>query len=109
MLSLTRNLMIRSGMFPRNEGLRLHFIKYQASRLFSALAASSNLVIMQNKQRLESLKNLAPIEAVIVFLDGDFGMGDEPALISAIRKDTRILLSDNEIIDAVCDAMDEAR
>ena len=42
MFSLTRNLMIRIGMFPRNEGLRLHFIKYQAPRLFSALAASSN-------------------------------------------------------------------
>lgn len=62
---------------------------------------------MQNKQRFESLKNLAPIEAITVWLDGNFGIGDEPALISAIRKDTRISLSDDAIIDAVCDAMDE--
>ena len=62
---------------------------------------------MQNKQHFESLKNLAPIEALTVWLDGNFGIGDEPALISAIRKDTRISLSDDAIIDAVCDAMDE--
>lgn len=62
---------------------------------------------MQNKQRFESLKNLAPIDAIIVWLEGDFGIGDEPALISDIRKDTRISLSDDAIIDAVCDAMDE--
>lgn len=42
MLSLTRNLIIRRGMIPRNEGLRLHFINNQTLGIFSALAASSN-------------------------------------------------------------------
>ncbi|MGZ8908208.1 MAG: hypothetical protein ACXW1U_21105, partial [Methylobacter sp.] len=41
---MTRNLMIRRGMVPRIEGLRLHFINNQALGLFSALAASSNRV-----------------------------------------------------------------
>jgi hypothetical protein len=42
MLSLSRNLMIRGGMLPRSEGLRLHFINNQTPGFFSALAASSN-------------------------------------------------------------------
>jgi hypothetical protein len=60
----------------------------------------------QNRNRFESLSALAPVDAVRVWLDGDFGMGDEPALISAIRKDTRISLSDDDITDAIVDAMD---
>ena len=34
-------------------------------------------------------------------------MGDEPALISAIRKDSRIKISDDAIEDAIIDAMDD--
>jgi hypothetical protein len=34
-------------------------------------------------------------------------MGDEAALISAIRKGTRIPLSDDDLEDAILDAMDE--
>ena len=59
-----------------------------------------------NQSRFESLRALAPIDAVRAWLDGDFGMGDESALISAIRKDTRISLSDDDITDAIMDAMD---
>jgi hypothetical protein len=62
---------------------------------------------MQNKQRFDSLRKLAPIDAVEAWLAGDFGFGDEPALIEAIRKDERISLSDDAIAEAVCDAMDE--
>jgi hypothetical protein len=61
----------------------------------------------QNKERFERLRALSPIDAVKAWLDGDFGIDDEPAMISAIRKDPRISLSDDEIIDAVCDGMDE--
>jgi hypothetical protein len=61
----------------------------------------------QNKERFERLRALAPIEAVRAWLDGDFGIGDEPALIAAIRKDTRVSLSDDDIIGVVGDAMDE--
>lgn len=60
----------------------------------------------QNKNRFDSLSALAPIDAVRAWLAGDFGMGDEPALISAIRQDTRISLSDDDITDAIMDAMD---
>jgi hypothetical protein len=60
----------------------------------------------QNKKRFESLSALAPIDAVRAWLAGDFGMGDEPALISAIRQDRRISLSDDDITEAILDAMD---
>ena len=61
----------------------------------------------QNKKRFETLRALAPVDAVRAWLDGDFGIGDEPALISAIRKDSRISLSDDDITDAIMDAMDD--
>jgi hypothetical protein len=61
----------------------------------------------QDKQRFEKLSALLPVDAVRAWLDGDFGMGDEPALISAIRKEPCIKISDAAIEDAVLDAMDE--
>ena len=60
---------------------------------------------MQNQERFEALRALTPIDAVQAWLDGDFGIGDEPALIAAIREDPRVSLSDDDIIDAVCDAI----
>lgn len=45
--------------------------------------------------------------ALQVWLDRNFGIGDEAAMIEAIRKDTRVTLSDDVIVDVVCDAMDE--
>jgi hypothetical protein len=61
----------------------------------------------QDKTRFERLRSLSPIAAVQAWLNGDFGIGDEPALIFSIRKDTRVVASDDDIIDAVCDALDE--
>ena len=61
----------------------------------------------QNKERFERLRTLAPIDAVRAWLDGDFGIGDEPAMLAAIRRDTRVAGSDDDITDAICDAMDE--
>jgi hypothetical protein len=61
---------------------------------------------MQNKQRLEYLRKLSPVDAVKAWLDGDFRIGDEPALIEAIRKDTRIRLPDESLMDILLDAMD---
>jgi hypothetical protein len=60
-----------------------------------------------NRERFVRLSALAPVDAVKAWLEGDFGMGDEPALISAIRKDTRVSLSDDDFIEAICDAIDE--
>ena len=60
-----------------------------------------------NKERFESLRSLSPMEAVQAWLDGKFGIGDEPALTEAIRNDPQVLLTDDEIIVAMCDAMDQ--
>lgn len=61
----------------------------------------------QNQERFDRLQALSPIDAVQAWLNGDFGMGDEPAMIAAIRSDPRVSLSDDDIINIVCDAMDE--
>jgi hypothetical protein len=37
--------MIRRRMVPHGEGVRLHFINNQTPGLFSAIAASSNLIV----------------------------------------------------------------
>ena len=60
-----------------------------------------------NKERFERLRALTAIDSVRAWLGGDFGIGDEPAMIAAIRKDPRVTLSDDEIADAICAAMDE--
>jgi hypothetical protein len=61
----------------------------------------------QSKERFERLRALAPIDAVRAWLDGDFGIGDEPALLAAIRRDTRVTASDDDITGTICEAMDE--
>jgi len=61
----------------------------------------------QNKERFERLRALTPIDAVRAWLDGDFGIDDEPAMLAAIRRDARVAGSDDDITDAICDAMDE--
>ena len=60
----------------------------------------------QNKDRFEQLRALSPIAAVQAWLDGDFGLDDEPALIFSIRKDPRVVASDDDIMDAMCDVME---
>ena len=61
----------------------------------------------QNKERFEKLRTLSPVAAVQAWLEGDFGIGDEPALIAVIRKDTRVTRSDDDLTDAIRDAMDD--
>ena len=63
---------------------------------------------MQNKQRFDSLRDLAPVAAVQSWLDGNFGIGDEPALIEAIRKGARVRLQDGKIVDTIYDSMAES-
>jgi hypothetical protein len=62
---------------------------------------------MPNLARMEKLKKLSPFEAIQAWLDGDFGMDEEPALIFAIRKDDRITLSDDDIVEVILDAMED--
>ena len=54
---------------------------------------------MRDRQRFESLRKLAPREAVQAWLNGEFGIDDEPALIEALRRDPRVIGSDDQIID----------
>ena len=61
----------------------------------------------KNKEPSTRLRALAPIDAVQAWLDGDFGIGDEPAMIAAIRMDTRVVMSDDGIVDVICNAMNE--
>ena len=57
-----------------------------------------------DKKRFARLSALSPMEAIQAWLDGDYGLGDWPAMVSAIRKDSRISISDTAIVDF----MDEA-
>jgi hypothetical protein len=59
-----------------------------------------------NKKRFEQLKSLFPAEAVSAWLEGNFGVGDEPALVVAILKDSRIKLSPEKIEEFMSDMMD---
>jgi len=59
------------------------------------------------KAHIDKYRTFSPIDAVRAWLDGEFGIGDESAMIEAIRKDSRVSLSDDGIIDAILDAMDD--
>ncbi|HEY5911186.1 MAG TPA: hypothetical protein VJA21_11345 [Verrucomicrobiae bacterium] len=56
------------------------------------------------QERFQQLSNMTPVEGVNAWLHGDFGTGEGPALIKVIRKDRRITLSDDEMMDMLCDA-----
>jgi hypothetical protein len=58
-----------------------------------------------NQERFEHLRRLTPLEAIKAMLEGEFGIGDEPAIAEAIRKDKRITLSDDAIVDFLSEAM----
>ena len=60
-----------------------------------------------NRDRFERLQSLSPIDAVRAWLDGEFGTGEESAMMSAIRRDDRVKGSDTDIFDTICDAMVE--
>ena len=62
---------------------------------------------MRNKERFESLRVLSPVEAVQAWLDFRFGIDDEPAMLEAIRRDSRVRLSDGEFIASIQNAMDK--
>ena len=66
-----------------------------------------NFLDPQDKKRFERLSVLSPVDAVRAWLDGDFGIGDEPALISAIRRDPRIKISDDAIEEVLMNAIDD--
>ncbi len=60
-----------------------------------------------NQERFDRLRKLNPLQAVQAWINGDFGMDEEPALIEAFRKNPLIRWSDDEICDIMMAAMDE--
>lgn len=61
----------------------------------------------QNKAQLEYLRGLSALAAMEAWLEGNFSIGEEPALIFAVRKDQRVVASDDAIMDAMDDAICE--
>lgn len=54
------------------------------------------------------LVQLSPADAARALLDGAFTIGDEPPLCFALRKDPRVTLHDDAIMDVFFEMMDEA-
>ena len=77
------------------------------SRKDRHLKVQIRTIFMKNKERYEALRALSPVDAVQAWLDFKFGIDDEPAMLEAIRRDSRIRLSDEEIIDTIQNAMNE--
>jgi hypothetical protein len=53
------------------------------------------------------LKELTPVQAIEAWLDGKVGIDDEEILLEVIRRDRRIALDNDQIIDFVFEAMEE--
>jgi len=58
-------------------------------------------------ERADSLKNLPPLEAISIWLGDNFNHRDEYNLMTAILRDRRILLDDDEIALLVHKSRDE--
>ncbi len=56
--------------------------------------------------RQARLAQLSPVDAARALLDGDFTIGDEPPLCFAIRRDPRVTLDDDAIMDVFMDVLD---
>jgi hypothetical protein len=52
---------------------------------------------MHDQSRFDRLRNLTPLAAAQSWLNGDFGIGDDSALIESIRRDRRVTCSDEAI------------
>ncbi len=60
--------------------------------------------MLMTKERFQQLNAMSPLEGVSAWLNGNFGTGEGPALIQVMRKDRRITIPDDELIDILCDA-----
>lgn len=57
-------------------------------------------------ERHGHILRMSPLEAARTWLDLEFGIGDETALCFAIRKEPRIALDNDALIDLAMEAMD---
>lgn len=60
-----------------------------------------------DKARFEQLRQKPADEAIFIWLDGDFTIGEEPALLEAIRRGLSISLDDGAVTEIICDCMDD--
>jgi len=63
----------------------------------------------QGNDPSDRLDNLDALAAIKAWLAGDFGYGEENILMLAIRRDTDINLSDSEIKEIFCEAIEDGR
>ena len=63
----------------------------------------------KSNNRCDRLETLDALGAIKAWLSGDFSYGEENILMLAIRKDTDIDLSDSEIKDIFCEAIEDDR
>ena len=60
---------------------------------------------IENK-RYERLRKLSPLKAIQAWMDGDFSINEEKALLDAVRTGTNTKLSDNEVADLIWESID---
>ena len=63
----------------------------------------------QSNDPFDRLEDLDALGAIKAWLAGDFGCGEENILMLAIRRDTDIDLSDSEIKEIFCEAIEDER
>jgi len=61
----------------------------------------------KNPQNYKRLENLPALEAVQVWLDGDFALEEEPALIHAIQSGISRKVASKTIIKILCKSLDD--
>lgn len=61
----------------------------------------------KNSQNYERLKNLPPLDAVEIWLEGDFAAEEEPALVQAIQAGLGRKVSSDAIIKILCKSLDD--
>ena len=59
-----------------------------------------------NPDNYKRLESLSPLEAVRVWLAGDFAIDEDEALLSAVRSDLSVRLPDERIFEIICDSME---
>ncbi len=92
---------VKTPFYNLLNGIRFRPMKPEARNHGSAVDTYGEL-----QQGLRSIREMTPLEALQVWLDGKVGIEEEEALLEALRKDKQIRLSDEEILDFVFEAME---
>jgi hypothetical protein len=61
---------------------------------------------IKDPENYERLKKLSPLEAIKTWMDGDFTIGEDDALLFAIRAGTKTQLSDEKIADLIFECIE---